>query len=394
MQTKDAAPGSKPPPSPRQDQKALLQERYASLQRRLTADALDDPGLTQLISVCAQLDRRDEAVALFAKLSDPALRRGVRRDLARRGWVDPTPDPSETEGLMVAGESEPVFRERLEDAVRYLTEGRMPIVAIGSTIAFPLGLGIGALLTSVYDHLAVRLLAAVPAVFMLGIITVIAQQVLRQAVQGREDGSDLPTIRELFVRTPRLLAFAAVLGAIFLGPGATAILCDRWLIAAALLLPGLFLLPLATALLLATDDWHALRPATLARGVGRLGRTYVDTTLAVLAIIAPAVLAFALTLGRPVYTMIAVVGPLGAVPLLLAAHIVGRLLYRQRQVFAGWVDLEPKPHAGALSAPEPSTPAPEPEAATAAAKPAQPPAPASRKLPPAATKTRRGPQQQ
>jgi hypothetical protein len=317
----------------------MATESYGTLHRLLDSGAIDDPARTHLIVACVELDKRDEALELFAKLSNPALRRAARRDLARRGWIDATPAPDELERPAVATESEPTCRERYADAVEHLLDDRMPWAAIGGTVAFPLVLAIGMLLVSIDDSVLVRLLAAAPALFLLGMVGVVGRHVLLAAMQGLEGADEKLDLRAIAAETPRVLLQVMALGVLFLGPGAAALLLDLWPLALLLLPIGLLLLPMAAALLLATGNWRVLRPAMLREALRRAGRPWLRTVVAILPLVLPALLGFVWSLGRPVFTIIAIVGPLGVAPLLMAARIFGLCIHRQRHAFAGWLGL-------------------------------------------------------
>ena len=115
---------------------------------------------------------------------------------------------------------------------------------------------------------------------------------------------------------------------------------------ASLLLPaGLFLLPMAGALLVTTNDWRALSPVPLIAAIRRAGKPYLRTTGAIAPLLAPALLAFLLTLGLPAYTLIAVVGPLSVVPALMAARMMGSMLEQQHQRLKGLFALPTIPEA-------------------------------------------------
>jgi len=166
-------------------------------------------------------------------------------------------------------------------------------------------------------------------------VGVACQHTVRCALRGLDEADDLPPPAAFARQSLRLLPHVAVLGAVFLGPGAVMLRLGQWQFALLLLPAGLFVLPMAGAQLLSTGDWRALSPTLLYSAIRRGGRPYLDTVAAVAALAAPALLAFALTLGLPGYTLVSIVGPLGVVPSLMAARMMGLLLEQERARFEG-----------------------------------------------------------
>jgi hypothetical protein len=284
--------------------------------------------------------------------SPPASAANPARDTAAAGSPathQPAPHGSPT--TAPAEDSKPTFRERVGDALRYLCTGRMPTMAIGGTLVFPLVLALGGILTAISDVFALRLIAVVPALFLLAMVGVACQHTLRCALRGLDEADDLPPPAEFARQSLRLLPHVAVLGAVFLGPGALMLRLGQWQSAFLLFPAGLLLLPMAGAQLLSTGDWRALSPALLWSAIRRGGRPYLDTVAAVAALAAPALLAFALTLGLPGYTLVSIVGPLGVVPSLMAARMMGILLEQERARFEGLFDVQ-----AAGQAPPPAAP--------------------------------------
>src|SRR5262249_59994547 len=124
-------------------------------------------------------------------------------------------------------------------------------------------------------------------------------------------------------------------GRVVRGAGAVMLRLEQWQFGLLLLPAGRFLLPTAGAQLLGTGDWRALSPALLFSAIRRGGRPYLDTVAAVAVLAAPALFAFALTLGLPGYTLVSIVGPLGVVPSLMSARMMGLLLEQERARFEG-----------------------------------------------------------
>jgi hypothetical protein len=288
--------------------------------------------------------------------ANPPTGKAARSPLPRQTAAPQAASPTEP-----AEDGQPTFRERLSDALRYLCTGRTPTVAIGGTLVFPVVLALGAMLTAISDVFVARLIAVVPALFLLAMVGLACQHTLRCTLRGLDEADDLPPPAEFARQSLRLLPHVAVLGAVFLGPGAVMLRLDQWQFAFLLLPAGLFLLPMAGAQLLGTGDWRSLSPALLFSAIRRGGRPYLDTAAAVALLAVPAVLAFALTLGLPGYTLVSIVGPLGVVPSLMAARMMGLLLEQERARFEGLFA------AGNAREAQPESPPP-----AAASRPAQP----------------------
>lgn len=260
-------------------------------------------------------------------------------------------------------EGEPTTRERIVDALRYLGDGQMPWAAIGGTIAFPLVLAFGAMLRAFGDNALLRCVALVPALYLLAMVGVVCRQVLLGALSGLDEAEDLPVPGRFARQACGLLPQVAALGGTFLGPGAAALELGWWSSALLLLAAGLFLLPMAGALLVTTNCWRALSPAVVLTAIRRVGRPYLRTIMAIALLVIPAICAFVLTIGLPAYTLMAAVGPLSVVPALMAARMLGLVLEQGREAL---LDLLPLPGTAGT---EPHTVAP------AAPVRAKPPAP-------------------
>jgi len=301
----------------------------------------------------------------------PPARTGVAPNAPNRGDAGPTAPAAPTAARQADGE--PTLRDRIVDAARFLGDGQMPWAAIGGTIAFPLTLAVGSIMTALIDTPPMRVLAVVPAVFLLAIVGVVCRQTMLSALRGVDEADDLPPPREFARQAVRLMPHAAALAAAFLGPGTLA-LGFSWSVAFVLLAAGLAVLPMAGALLVVTGNWRALSPKILIAAIRCGGQPYVHTALASLLLAVPAVIATMLTTGLPGYVSITAIGPLSVVPALMAARMMGLVLEQQRAAFEGVLPLPaataaPLPKAHAPRAPQPAAKPP------AAHPPAQHPAP-------------------
>lgn len=322
---------------------------YASLHRVAENGEATDATWQRLAGVCIELGKQDEAVDAFYKISDPAFRRGLRRQLAQRGWVPDTPDEDEVRSLMVTdADLNPTTREKFDDSLRFLFEGNMPAYTLVGTLAFPIVLGLGGLLTGSSDSLLLRLVALLPALLVLGAVGVFGRQVLLIALEERDDASGLPTAADVLRDLPRIVVDITALSAVFLMPGVVLILLGLPLFSAPLFLVSALLLPMSAALRLVTNDWRALQPGPLLGAVRRTGSAYLSVALVITLLFTPAALAFFLTVKMPVFLMISVTGPLIVAPLFVAARMMGLTLhYEQRSLedLFPWATHTPQPQA-------------------------------------------------
>src|SRR5262249_22445271 len=142
------------------------------------------PFVVQIAAASAEGDRREPVMETQTPPSPPASAANPARDqaaaespAAHRTPAPPAPQPTEP-----AADGKPTCRERLGDALRYLCTGRMPTVAIGGTLVFPLVLALGAMLTAISDVFVLRLIAVVPALFLLSMVGVACQHTVRCAL--------------------------------------------------------------------------------------------------------------------------------------------------------------------------------------------------------------------
>ncbi|MGE3172506.1 MAG: hypothetical protein AB7O97_07745 [Planctomycetota bacterium] len=225
-------------------------------------------------------------------------------------------------------------RERLADAWEWATDGSTPMLLIGATVAFPVTMVFGAMVTWVADLFPLRLLAFAPAFLLFAALGAVGRRTLLAALHDTDDTSELPRPLDLAGQALRTTPQALALGAAFAGPGAAALLLGQAQLGLLLLLAAVFLLPMAAGVLLTTGNWRALSPAPLVAAVRRGGGPYLQVAGIGMALTAPAVLAFALTVDLPAYTFSAIVGALGAGPVLLTARMLGVALQERREQIA------------------------------------------------------------
>jgi hypothetical protein len=252
----------------------------------------------------------------------------------------PSPGTSDGGGGQPAAGTEPsteqsTLRERLADAVRILSDHSTRWMVIGATVAFPVVMLLGGVLTTFSDSFVVQLLAVLPALLLLGMVGAFGKYVLAVGMQGLADADDPPKPSQLVQQAPGVLLRLAALGATFLGPGLLVALLVQMPFGLVVLFGGLLLLPMATALLLGTGDWRAMSPRPLIAVMRRASPATIADASVTAGLFVPALVAFLLTLGQPAHTTLAVVGPLAAAPALLAARMIGLTLYEHRHQLAG-----------------------------------------------------------
>lgn len=329
-------------------------ERYAVLHRAVESGTATDTTRRQLVLACIELDKEAEAVDTFHAIADPAVRRACRRELSKKGWVSPEHDADERESLMVTEAMfNPSLREKFGDAVQLLYDDNMrPPVLVG-TMAFPVVLCAGGILTAGSTFFLQSILALVPALFLLGMLGALARHVLIVAIQGRDDMDDLPSYRELVRESWAALADVVVLGLVFLGPPALLIRVGAPLPGLGFLAVAGIFLPLTAALRLSGTPWKSLSPLRLAKGVRRITPPYFGVAFAASALLAPAVLVLLFSAGMQAFVAISVAGPLAVVPLLMATRILGLTLHYERERLGGLFQLpvrQPPVKAGARPA--------------------------------------------
>lgn len=262
------------------------------------------------------------------------------------------------------------MRERVVDALGILDEGGTRWRVVGVTIAFPVLMLLGGALTSLGDSLLLQLLAALPALLLLGMVGAFGQFVLAVTLQGLAHIDNPPRLTELVRQAPRVLLRLAALSATFLGPGLLVVLLGHWPVGILIVLGGFLLLPVAAALLLGTGSWRALSPVLVITAIRRAGRaSRIDAGVSAMLCV-PALLALLLTLGQSAYTMLTVVGPLAATPALLAARMIGLTLCEHRHALAGLFPLPVvEDLAAAATLAKPAAPRARPGSAVATARP-------------------------
>jgi len=317
------------------------QQRYAALHRAIERGLDADEVWRELAGVALSLGYGDEAVQCARRIQDDALRFALESALSRRGLATtPTPPASgqhrTAPAASIAGATDgeahaPSLREHVADAFQYLAHQHMPWLVLLTTLAFPLVVGLGGLLTAGGSPLLLAAIAALPGLCVVAILGAMGRHILAASADGSGDVPALPGWSQLVADARRFLFDATLVLGSLLGPS----LLGVWLGAPlGSTLPGLligaFFAPLAWALRHLDLGMAALSPVQLLRGLARTGRHYVGFAGVVVGLFAPAILVATLASGRPVWVQIAVIGPLVVLPVFVASRLVGTWLDAHR----------------------------------------------------------------
>ena len=319
-----------PPPKP------TTHQRYASLHRAIEKGMASDAIWSELVEVCLGIGLEDEASSSFRNVENVAQRRYLRSLLNRSGihvgaehTVAPPPRAAEPVGPQPSR-----LGEAVQDTIRFLANDHMPMTVIAATAVFPLVVGFGGSLTR-HSPAFVLPVIAIPATLVLVLLVWLARKVVIEAAEGLDDAPALPRLSSLLPDTLRASVDGVVVTGVLVGPSIVALLTGApWYATTALMLLGLALTPLAVALRTARGSWRALSPLVLLRSMHRGGRRYLSMLGALVVIFLPAAACWALAADSPLFLKIALVGPLVAAPLLVAARLLGRFLHLHPSILA------------------------------------------------------------
>lgn len=360
------------------------QQRYANLHRAIERGLDSDEIWKELADVSLSLGHGDEAVMCMRRIKGDTVRLALESRLARLGLVLPpsaAENPSAAPAASSAGTkpgtqgpgSEPGHRlaDHVVDAFQYLFHQHMPWLVVLTTLAFPLVVGVGGFLTAGGSLLLLAAIAALPGLCVLGVVGAMGRQILLASAEGSGDVPPIPAFAHLVADARRFLADQGLVIGALLGPG---------LLAAALgaplsttlpgLLIGAFFAPMAWALRQVRGDLGSLSPVTLVRAVARGGLGYAGLAGVTCGLFAPAALVTWGVFGRPVWVLIAVVGPLCVLPVFVASRLLGTWLDEKRMDLRLLLLATPRRTANAgakAAAGAASKPAPSKVAATTAA---------------------------
>lgn len=319
------------------------QLRYASLHRAVERGLASDDVWKELADICLQLGHVEEAISVWRRMPDGAMRQALHSLLQRRGLLG-----AETTGARGATDrhtsaagrtlhppaaqpSTPTLTEHCLDAGEFLLQQHMPWVALLTMAVFPLVVGLGGFLTAGGSPMLLAGIAAVPGIGALAVVGAMGRRVLIDSSHG---SSEVPRVFDAMQMMREASRFAAdfllVVGPL-LGPSWVML----WLGAPAIaLVPGallsMFFVPMAWGLRQVRGDFASLSPTTVLRAIGRCGGGYAALAGAFWIAFVPAMLAAFLVSGRAAWLQIAVLGPLLVLPVLASSRLLGTWLDAHR----------------------------------------------------------------
>lgn len=300
--------------------------RYASLHRAIEKGIDSDSTYVELVKVCLQLGKQDEARNTFAKVNSPRERVHLQNLLLRHRVIEKpvlTAEECGIESIQVRRS----FRGEIAGAGHFLFVDHMPLTTITMTAAFPLVVGLGGFVSQKLHSPWLANIALLPALFALAIVFAVARRVLLDARRGLEDAPSLHGSKDMLLEGGFAMLDTVLLGTLFLGPGIVMTQLDVPLPGSLLALAvGAFLLPMALMLRVVRCDWQSLSLQTLFATIVKGGLPYVRTAGTIAALFLPALLAGISTSGSRLYLALSVIGPLSVAPLFLAARLMGRLV--------------------------------------------------------------------
>jgi hypothetical protein len=356
------------------------QQRYAALHRAIERGLTSDEVWRELAGVALSLGYSDEAVRCARRIENRELRFALEEALARRGCTVGTTPPAAAAphagtaaghraapaasdaGRHDDGEAAPTLRDHVADAFQYLFHQHMPWLVLLTTLAFPLVVGLGGLLTAGGSPLLLAAIAALPGLCVVAVTGAMGRQILGASAEGSTDVPGVPAFGELVADARRFFTDAVLVLGSLLGPSLLGLWFGAPLVS---VLPGVlvgaFFAPLAWALRHLDHGLGALSPVQLLRGFARTARSYPGVAAFVVAFFVPAAAVAMLAAGRPMWVQIAVVGPLCVLPLFLASRLVGTWIDAHRHRLAGTpraAAAKPAPRASAQPRPAMPTPSP------------------------------------
>ncbi len=332
---------------------ATPQQRHAALRRAAERGLDSDELWNDLAVVCLELGLDDEASRCVRRLHNPTLRLALESRLERRGTTSvqaglkaaaaphaKAPAASDA-GPITGDEPSPAsrrdrfeiagLREHLVDAVQFLFQQHLPWLALLTTLAFPLVVGVGGFLTAGGSPLLLAAIAALPGLCVLAVVGAMGRRILVSSSEGCADVPRLGELGLLVADARRFLCDAGLVLGALLGPSALALALHAPLTSSLPgLVVGLFFAPMAWGLRQVRRDLNALSPVTLLRGVARCGLGYVGLVIICVTLFLPAGLTTWAVFGRPVWVQIAAIGPLCVLPLFVVSRLLGTWLDSMR----------------------------------------------------------------
>jgi len=369
------------------------QHRYASLHRAVERGLASDEVWFEMASVCLELGNDEEAVRAFRNMTGGALQNRLASTLEKRGLIVPGEQlPQQAAGKAtglrgrgtaaanatdVLEDTPPTPWEHVVDAFQYLFLERMPLLVLVATLSFPLVVGLGGFLTAGGSPFLLPAVAALPGLSVLGIVGAMGRRILVASSTGEHAPPALPELPLLMREAMHYLRDVGLIILALLGPGVLLLVFGASMTA---VLPALLLgalpLPMAHALRQVRGDWKSLTPAVLVPAIMRTSKAYLPICGAFWSLFLPAALTTLVTLGMPVWTQVAMVGPMAVLPLFVSSRLLGTFLDVQRgrlgALMHGPTPLKAKPKP----APERVPTLKQPTKGKPPARPPQRPAPA------------------
>jgi hypothetical protein len=314
--------------------------RYASLHRAVEQGIASGDVWLELAEVCLQLGHCEEAVRAWKTMPDGSARNRLESLLARRQLIQP-PDPlSQTRkaspqqvvALPLEEAVSTSLGEHVLDGVQYLFTGRMLLLALVATLAFPVIVGLGGFLTAGSSMLVLAAMAALPGMCVLGIVGALGRRILVSSSRGEEEVPALPGLSDLTHAAGRFLGDATLEIVALIGPPLLWFYFDGPISTCLpALLFGALLLPMAHALRQVRDDFRAYSPGVLLPAIGSTLIPYLGIALSFWAMFLPAAVTAYATMGNPIWLQLSVVGPLTVLPIFVTSRFLGTFLDVHRQ---------------------------------------------------------------
>jgi hypothetical protein len=355
------------------------EQRYASIHRAIERGLESDELWKDLALVSAELGHNEEALRCLGKIVNPHVLKTVEHRLRRQGLVNPKKGQSnaaaarmakkETAGAAEAAHPGYTLSDHLVDALQYLFHQHMPLLVLVTTLAFPLILVAGGILTG--GGVLLAAITAVPGACVFAVVGAMGRQILVASSEGNGDVPPLPSFQQIVTDARRFVVDGLVILTPLLGPGLITLVLGAP-IATSLppLLIGAFFVPLAWAFRQLHADFTALSPVRLLRGVTRGGKSYCGLAGVACGLFVPGALVTWFTWGSGLWVQIAAAGPLCVVPLFMASRLIGTWLDSNREVLGNVLTTA----AGA----EPAEPTESTDQPTQTTQPAQTTTPAVR----------------
>jgi hypothetical protein len=314
------------------------QQRYANLHRAIERGLDSDEVWRELAEVSASIGHGDEAVRCVRHVRNEAVRYTLESRLIRLGLMSERARshpaaPAASGAGPGAHDTQHGLRDHVVDAFQYLFHQQMPWLVLLTTLAFPLVVGVGGFLTAGGSPLLLTAIAAMPGLCVVALVGAMGRQILLTSAEGTGDVPAIPGFAELVVDARRFFVDAGLVLGALLGPSLVAIWLGAPLTTTlpALAIGGYFA-PMAWSLRHLNGTLHALSPVKLLRAVTRGGASYAGIAAVACTLFAPGAAVGFLTLGRPVWVQIAIVGPLCVVPLYIVSRLLGTWLDSNRHV--------------------------------------------------------------